>query len=116
MNTYVYICEDCGEQFTAECRGSRRLRKYCPACRHERHLARVREYSRKRSIRNLGERSCWAQRAAEDRLAESALRHCGCAKDPATFAWPRVFHGQPVVVEIRGQMTYAPAQLLGRLK
>ena len=116
MNTYVYICENCGKQFEAECRGSKRLRKYREVCRRERHLARVREYGRKRSIRAMGERSRWAHWAAEQRRAESALHCCGGSKDPATFVWPTVYHGPAVLSEIRGQMTCAPAQLLGRLK
>ena len=109
------VCENCGKDLGERFSRQGRPKKYCPECRHARRQEQDRESQHRRKLLR-GWLSRRAQQAAEVRMAESALHHYRGSKDKATFAWPRVFQGQPVVVEIRGQMTYAPAQLLGRLK
>ena len=109
------VCKDCGKDLGERLSRPGRQQEYCPECRHARHLEQDRESNHRRELLR-GWLSRRAQQAADVRMAESALHHYRGSKDKATFAWPRVFHGQPVVVEIRGQMTCAPAQLLGRLK
>lgn len=110
-----YVCDMCGKELGEHRPKHGRPQKYCSECRYARRLEKKRESQHRRKLLR-GRLSRRAQQAADVRMAESALHHYRGSKDKATFAWPRVFHGQPVVVEIRGQMTCAPAQLLGRLK
>ena len=111
----TYVCQYCGKEFEAPRPRRGRPRQQCDDCKRLRHRESEQGYRRKQDLHH-GRWSRWAQHVVEARRAESALHHYRGSKDRATFVWTIARHGDAMVSEIRGQMTYAPAQLLGRLK